>query len=168
MARQKTKKLQKALEATADANAPGQEQANQSKGPVNSNNGSLIDALVKNKQKAHPRAKDVVDHQLVDTDVEGYVHRMEAETGAKVITPDLLPREALHYVSESSDNNDTASDFGQTQGQNPPENAQGTKMGKKGTLRRGDPGTKTGGKAHHGTKDLPALVQRPEDALGPR
>ena len=33
---------------------------------------------------------------------------MTAETGQKVITPDLMPREALHYISEGSEEADAS------------------------------------------------------------
>ena len=33
---------------------------------------------------------------------------MKAETGERVITPDLMPREALHYVSEGSEDADAS------------------------------------------------------------
>ena len=39
---------------------------------------------------------------------------MVAETGEKVITPDLMPREALHYVSEGSEDADASPSEGTT------------------------------------------------------
>lgn len=39
---------------------------------------------------------------------------MSAETGEKVITPDLMPREALHYVSEGSNDDDASPGGGET------------------------------------------------------
>lgn len=43
------------------------------------------------------------DNQITDGNIEAYVkkEKKKSKDGSQVITPDLVPREALHYESES-------------------------------------------------------------------